>query len=219
MMFTLLSNWMIEASITLEMPDNWVKAVGSKFPTPIRFIECMPFGDTGGRSLVEIEGDPLIMDQMIKEIKKHPSVCKVDVSHFGDGRISGSIVTNQCVACRALTGTECFLTRAKTTPDGKVEWTVTTGGNSSLATLIDRLKESGCTVQIRSITRISGQNVVTKRQEEILRIALKSGYYDYPRRTTIRKLAEMLEISPSTLGEILQRGERNIIESFFRKER
>jgi predicted DNA binding protein len=209
---------MIEASITLEMPDNWVKVVGSKFPTPIKFIECLPYGESGGRSLVEIEGDPMTTDQMIEEIKKHPSVCKVDVSTFGDGRISGSIVTNKCVACRALTGTECFLTRARSMPDGKVLWTVTSGGNSSLGKLVERLKDSGCTVQINSITKISGQNVITKRQEEIMRFALENGFYEYPRRTTIRKLAQKLDISPSTLNEILQRGERNIVESFFKRK-
>lgn len=206
---------MIEASITIEMPDNWVKDVGSKFPAPINLIECMPYGESGGKTLVEIKGDPLTADDIISEIRRHPSVYKADISHFGDGRISGSIVTNSCVACKALTGTECFLTKAKSKPDGKVEWTVMTGGNPSLGNLISRLKTSGCTVQVNSITKISGQNVVTMRQEEILRFALQRGHYDYPRRITIRELAKELDISPSTMGEILQRGERNIVKAFF----
>ncbi len=206
---------MIEASITIEMPDTWVKDIEDKFPAPINFIECMPYGESGGKSLVEIRGTPTNADEIIKEISSHPTVYKADISHFGEGRLSGSIVTNSCVACRALTGTDCFLTRARSCPNGKVEWRVTSGENNSLGNLIDKLNESGCTVQVNSITKISGQNVVTKRQEEILRFAMKQGYYEYPRKTTIRELASMLNISPSTLGEILQRGERNIVEAFF----
>ncbi|MFP4197913.1 MAG: helix-turn-helix domain-containing protein [Methanomassiliicoccales archaeon] len=210
---------MIEASLTIQMPDNWVKDIGNKYPAPIKFIECMPFGDEGGRGLVEIEGDPLMADEIINEIRSHPDVCKVDISKFGDGKISGSIMTDRCVACKALTGSECFLTNAHSVGGGKVEWKVTTGANGSLATLIERLKGSGCGVEINSITKVNGENVVTKRQEQIIRLALERGYYDYPRRTTIRELAKSFNISPSTLGEILQRGERNIIESFITGKR
>jgi predicted DNA binding protein len=206
---------MIEASLVIDMPDNWVKRIGAKFPAPIKFIECMPYGEVGGRGLIEIETDPLITDDIIREIRSHPDVYKVDVSNFGDGRISGSIVTNKCVACRALTGSDCFLTHARSLEEGKVEWKVTTSENSSLASLINKLKDFGCSVQINSITKLSSQDIVTKRQEEIVRSAYERGYYDYPRRTTIRDLAKIFGISPSTLGEILQRGERNIIDAFF----
>ena len=43
------------------------------------------------------------------------------------------------------------------------------------------------------------------------------GYYDYPKRTTIREMAVILRVAPSTLTEILQRGERNIIERHLRE--
>lgn len=206
---------MIEASLKVKMPDSWVKDIGIKYPSPIRFKGCMPHGESGGRGLVEIHGDPLIAERIIEEIRNHPNVCKVDVSSFGEGKISGSIITNQCVACRALTGSECFLTHARSERDGAVEWNLVTGSNTTLSSLIEKLRDSGCEVEINSITRITGQDVVTRRQEEIIKEAFDRGYYDYPRKTTIRDLARVFNISPSTLGEILQRGERNIIEAFF----
>ena len=52
-------------------------------------------------------------------------------------------------------------------------------------------------------------------QEEIIQIALKSGYYDTPKKTTINKLAKSFGISPSTLAEILQRAEKKIIDKYF----
>lgn len=205
---------MIKASLRIRMPDTWIKDIGSRYPSPIKFMGCMPYGERGGRGLVEIEGDPVITDKLIEDIRRHPSVCKVEVSRFGDGKISGSIITNQCVACRALTGSECFLTHARSSKDGTVEWNLVTASNTTLGPLIEKLRDSGCGVEINSITRITGQDVVTRRQEEIIRTALERGYYDYPRKTTIRELAKVFGISPSTLGEILQRGERNIIEAF-----
>lgn len=205
---------MIEASLTIDIPDNWVKRIGTKYPTPIKFIECMPYGETGGRGLIEIDSDPLTADAIVQEIKSQPDICKVDISNFGDGRVSGAIITNRCVACRALTGSECFLLQARTVEEGQVEWKITAPENRSLAALIDKLKEYGCKVRINSITKSAVHDIVTRRQEEIVRTAYERGYYDYPRRITIRELAKIFQISPSTLSEILQRAERNIIEAF-----
>jgi len=205
----------MEASLTIRIPDNWVKDVGERFPTPIKFVDCMPYGEGGGRGLIEIEDDPDVAKAVIEEIRSHPSVCSVDISHFGDGKISGAVVTNKCVACKALTGSECFLTSARSAGEGKVEWRIITGGEGSLADLVRSLKSAGCEVQVNRVNRVGDHDVVTRRQEEIVRAALASGYYDRPRRTTIRQLAKEVGISSSTLGEILQRAEGNIIKSFF----
>jgi len=207
---------MMEASLTILIPDSWVKDIGQKFPTPIKFVDCMPYGEGGGRGLIEIEDDPDVTEAVIEEIESHPNVYRVEVSHFGDGKISGSVITNKCVACTALTGSECFLTSARSIGEGKVEWRIMTGGEGSFATLVKNLKSVGCEVQINKVNHVGDHDIMTRRQEEIVKAALERGYYDYPRRTTIRKLARELNISHSTLGEILQRGEKNIVESFFK---
>ncbi len=65
---------------------------------------------------------------------------------------------------------------------------------------------------------MSKKSLLTNRQEEIIRAAFEKGYYDYPKKITIEKLAKMFDIAPSTLGEIIQRGEKKIIlERFYRK--
>jgi hypothetical protein len=43
---------MMEVILKIRMPDNWVKDVGKKYPTPIKFLECMPYGESGGRGLI-----------------------------------------------------------------------------------------------------------------------------------------------------------------------
>ena len=60
--------------------------------------------------------------------------------------------------------------------------------------------------------------MLTKRQEEIIRAAFEKGYYDHPKKVTIKELAKLFDISPSTLAEILQRGERKIIWEHFKEE-
>jgi predicted DNA binding protein len=206
---------MREAILKVTMPDNWVKDVCKKYPDPIKFIECMPYGKSGGRGLIEIKGEKT--DEIVAEIKKHPDVCRIDVSHLKNG-VLGSVVTERCAACRALTGSDCFLTSASSLEDGGVEWKLITGAEGSLSDLIENLEENGCRVELKSAVHLSKKNMLTNRQEEIIRAAFEKGYYDYPKKITIEKLAKMFDISPSTLGEIIQRGEKKIIlERFYRK--
>ena len=57
---------------------------------------------------------------------------------------------------------------------------------------------------------------MTKKQEAVVRAAFELGYYDFPRKITGAALAHRLGISPSTISEILQRAERNLVEFYMR---
>ncbi len=204
---------MQEAILKITMPDNWVKDVCKKYPSPIKFIECMPYGKSGGRGLIEIRGEKT--DEIVAEIKKHPDVRRINVSHLGNG-VLGSVVTERCAACRAMTGSDCFLTSASSLEDGSVEWKLITGAEGSLSDLIENLEKNGCIVELKSAVRLSKKSLLTTRQEEIIKAAFEKGYYDYPKKITINGLSKMFDISPSTSGEIIQRGEKKIISEHFR---
>jgi len=53
---------------------------------------------------------------------------------------------------------------------------------------------------------------LTGKQLETLLLAYKSGYFDSPRRVTLRELAGMLNLSPSTVKEHLRKAQRKILE-------
>jgi len=63
---------------------------------------------------------------------------------------------------------------------------------------------------------IKGRKELTGRQEEIIRIALDKGYFDCPKKTSIRELSRMFGISKSTLSEVLRLGQKKIIKSYFK---
>ncbi|MCO6042050.1 helix-turn-helix domain-containing protein [Thermococcus alcaliphilus] len=53
---------------------------------------------------------------------------------------------------------------------------------------------------------------LTEKQLKTLLVAYKSGYFDNPRRITLRELAQILGLSPSTVKEHLRKAERKILE-------
>ena len=60
--------------------------------------------------------------------------------------------------------------------------------------------------------------VLTENQERIFWLALKSGFFDYPRQIGMAELAAKLGISPATLSEIIRRGTRRLLEHYFKRE-
>lgn len=209
----------MEVILKIKMPDNWVKDISDKYATEIRFLECKPYGDSGGKGLIKLDDEKENLSTLMNEIRNHPDVCRVDISPLENGGVLGSVITNKCMACKALTDSDCFMISARTIGDGRVEWNLITGTDNALTNLVHRLEDYGCLVELKSKSRLTRKDLLTKRQEEIIRTAFEMGYYDFPKKVTIKKLAKIFNISSSTLNEILQRGEKKIISEHFRGHR
>jgi predicted DNA binding protein len=208
---------MIEAVLEVYIPDGWVHDISANFNVPVRILDCIPFGDKGARSFVELEcSDPEMQQIVSRAIEKHPDVCKWEPSIAEDGRMRGIALLTKCRACKAIMRSDCYLRSARTMGNGKVEWQVIASREAALSDLIDELKKNGCTIDLRSKKKLDDTSFVTKRQELAIRAALERGYYDYPRGVSLPQLAKSFEVTTSTMGEILQRGERNIIREYFR---
>jgi hypothetical protein len=52
---------------------------------------------------------------------------------------------------------------------------------------------------------------LTARQQEVLTTAVEEGYYQVPRQTTHERLADRLDLTPSTIGEHLRRIEARVL--------
>lgn len=209
---------MMDVELKIKIPDSWIEEISKKFTTPIKFIKCLPYGKNGGRGLIEIDAKSnLEIENIFKEIQKHPDVCRVDFSQIQNKDVLGSVTTKICAACHALTSSNCFLESAISDKEGFVNWKIITVSNSALRELIEKLENSGCIVEIKKISKLNKKNLLTKRQEEIIKLAYEKGYYDYPKKITLKELAKIFSITPSTLQEILQRGEKKIIYEHLNK--
>lgn len=57
-------------------------------------------------------------------------------------------------------------------------------------------------------------STLTDRQKEILSTAIRKGYYEYPRRSTLQEIAEYFGIASGTVGQHLQRIEAKVFSEF-----
>jgi predicted DNA binding protein len=58
---------------------------------------------------------------------------------------------------------------------------------------------------------------LSRRQSEVLDVAVKMGYYDYPKKCNQSDIAEVVGISQGTVAEHLQLAESNIMNGWQRQ--
>jgi len=209
---------MREAVLLIKVPDSWMADIGTKYDRPIKFLDCMPYDGAGGKGLIEIGHIKEDVNELIEMIRRHPNVEKIELSPSPDGSTIASISCHdKCAACKSLMDSNCFLISASSGKNGFIEWRLLVGEGESLSELMDKLKEYGCNVELKKSTRITKKRLLTDRQDQIIRIAFDKGYYNIPKKTTIEELAMIINISKSTLAEILQRAEKKVIWQHFNK--
>lgn len=210
---------MMEAVVSLKIPQNWMSEIPEKHPVTIKVINRMPYSEKGVRDLVEIAGPEDIMEEVLTDIKKNPLVSKVDTTMTDKGKIVGAVTTSRCDICRILTDADVFLVSAESRGGGKVDWTIILSDKDVLKTIFDHLKNKSVEAELVKLTKIDDKETLTERQDKITHVAFERGYFDYPKRISLRELARMFDVSPSTLSEILRKGQRKIVLDYFKKQR
>jgi len=92
-----------------------------------------------------------------------------------------------------------------------IMWRLLMKQSQSLQPLIERLEGIGLKVGILSIAKLGRIDRLTTRQEEVLRASIDLGYFDYPRRLSLKRLAEAIGVAPGSLSETLRRAEKNAV--------
>jgi len=213
------SELMMEAVLSLKIPDNWMSDISAKYPATIKVIDRMPFSEKGVKDLVEIQAPADMMDEILDTIKKNPLVSKMDTTVTEKGKVLSAVTTSRCEICRILTDADVFLISAQSKDQGKVEWTIILSEKSVLKDIFDHLKSKSVEVELVKLTKIDDKETLTERQDKITQVAFDRGYFDYPKRISLRELARMFDVSPSTLSEILRKGQRKIVMDYFKKQR
>lgn len=209
---------MLEAVLAIETPVEWKQELTAKYHAKINVLDCLPYSDDGNKDLVEIEVDPQYAEMILDDVKKNPEVDLVDLTIVDRGRIKGAVATNACVACCSMVGSEAFLVDSNMNKDGKIVWRLLAIDKEAIRVIIADLENHRYHVELMKLTSVDVDELMTSRQEDILQIAFERGYFDYPKKISLRDLAAMFDISISTLSEMLRKGQRKIMEEYFAED-
>ncbi len=98
--------------------------------------------------------------------------------------------------------------------DEELRWDVLLKDQSDLRRLLDRLELSGMHARVKGITETRRDSLLTHRQQEVIGKAIALGYFEFPRKIDLTQLAQLLQIKPSSLSEILRNAQRKILTRY-----
>jgi len=206
---------MIESVISLEPPGAWISSIIAKFGIEIKILNTLPHGKAGVQDLIEMKLNNADIDEVRKFLKKQDGIELVELEAVESDRAIGVVKSAECFGCRELLSTECFMVSASSKGDGRLEYTIISSRNQCLRQLMAKLEAANASPKLVKMKKLTKEEMLTDNQEKIVKMAYQRGYYDFPKRIGVKDLAQIFSISPATLSEILRRGQKKIIESYF----
>ena len=206
---------MIEALLNIRIPELWVTPVTEKYDV---FVSCQigGYSSKAGWGSVTMKGNDKTMNSAIEEIRNHPSVGGVTIKTRQPGSTTFIVDVVKCKACEVLMKSKAFMVFPVSIHKGRMKWLLITDDNPTVGKIIGDLEKCGCDVRIERVTPFGGRGILTERQEELVRVALASGFFDFPRKIGSVQLARKLGISVSTLSEIMRASQRRIFSEYSR---
>ena len=99
---------------------------------------------------------------------------------------------------------------------GEASWVVV-ATEPKMRELIRRLQERVPTARVESVRHAEGPSAagpLTAKQADLLRRAIAAGYFEVPRKVTLRALAKRLGLAPSSVSEALAIVEKKLLVSW-----
>jgi len=180
-------------------------------------VDCRSFNDHAMSLLIEIEGERA--KEMIHQLRQSQGIRRV-FSAKGDSRKTLVMIvqdsTPYCVSAHE-SGAFCVTCPFRTengTSGKEGHWKLLLNDADALKTVGNSLAQRGISMTVKDVSHAFHDELLTDRQKEIMGIAYRDGYFEFPRKNDLTEIAAELSIRPSTLSEILRRAEAKIVKHY-----
>jgi len=100
--------------------------------------------------------------------------------------------------------------------DGVENWHIVAPTREELQDVVAGMEQCAEIAYMRSAESPEPDIGLTERQLGVLKAAVSMGYFDTPRRASIKDVARGMKISPSTAVEHLRKAEKKVLENYTR---
>ncbi|MDI9645637.1 MAG: helix-turn-helix domain-containing protein [Archaeoglobales archaeon] len=195
---------MLKIEITTPILENCVfdglKEVAKRVEVE---IENLSNFDDAVRGLLKLKSEDI--ENLIKSL---PEFCE----GFRVTKSSARVLLKEhpCLIASMLLKNGGLITKMRIEGE-KIVWSLLCDSESFLK-IIEALEDENIDYEIIYKGFFESKDEMTFKEEEILKIALEKGFFEYPRKIKLEELAKQLEIAPSTLSEILRRAQKKMLK-------
>ena len=152
--------------------------------------------------------------------KNHRLISKFEVLQESDNKLLIQIFTDTSKIksiVHTILKNKCFLAKKVPLVKGWEIWTIAAPKKTAIKSALDDIKKLGefKLLHIKKST-FDGFNL-SKNQENIIKLALGLGYYNWPKKISIQELAKRLNLSKVTVAEHLRKAEAKVVNKEFGK--
>ncbi|WP_458190700.1 helix-turn-helix domain-containing protein [Haladaptatus sp. NG-WS-4] len=178
----------------------------------IHYINLLDDGT--GVALYQLRGD---LEQATKVLEADPEVLSIERSEASDGLVYLHFRANAL-----MTDLLGIFRRYEIVVDWPMEYTDRGGLRITMLGDDKKIREAiaeipdGIQITLEGVGEYHSDmrqltSLLTDRQQELLELAIKQGYYDVPRQVGLREIADQVDLSVATVGEHLQKLESRIL--------
>jgi predicted DNA binding protein len=209
--------WRKPYHVVLEVENRQCRIVKKFASLGIKHLKVVDIRGSSKSSVKHlVELDP----NEVKKVKNPPPELKaIAAKSQGEGKASIWLESEGCGVCNTILSCDAFLVSGKSMEDYTIMYSFMVPSFEAYQKIVSDMEGAGLKVNVRKMGRFEPRpGVLTEKQERIFWLALKGGFFDYPRKIDTVELAAKLGISPSTLSEITRRGLRRLLEHYFKQE-
>ena len=207
----MVSGWREPHHVVLEVENKQCKMVKKLATLGFKHLKVVDVRSSNKGSVKHL------MDIGEEQAKKIPK--ELVAAKRVEGKSAVWMESEGCEVCNTILAHDAFLVSGKSLEDNMILYSFMVPTFEAYQAILADLAKTGHKVNVRKIGKFEQHiGVLTENQERIFWLALKSGFFDYPRQVDMTELSKKLGISPATLSEIMRRGTRRLLEHYFRQE-
>ncbi|MFC7137915.1 helix-turn-helix domain-containing protein [Halobaculum litoreum] len=200
---------MARANLRVTLPDDtWVGSVSRDYPgARLSVLSVLPTGEGSGVTLVSLRADDA--PAVVRDIEQDDQVTEVELQRAAEDvrEVVLRVETTDPRLLKPLRDSRLPVEFPLKVADGVAELTVA-GSRERLSALATALEASGMEFSVGYVHEaLDAEDLLTESQRRLLTAAIRTGYYDTPRDTTLTELADRQGIAKSTASERLHRAE------------
>ena len=162
----------------------------------------------GEKSLHKVKSDSIL--DVITELRQvSESVKRV-------GSDSLWVEGKSCSACRFFSASTVPVVGSRTIDERHIAFRILIQSRKSLELLVKQMASAGLNPRVTDI-RTGRSQSLTEREMEVLLFAFNHGYFESNRQSSLTELAEKLNVSTSSLSDVMRRALRKTVEDYLRR--
>jgi len=188
----------------------WCRVASLKHPdVGLRVTSYYARPDHSALEVVEMSGPS--WSKAVEDIRSLDTVEEVEILESSEKSARVRIAATECHLPGAIEASGVVPQIPFDIANGCDKWLVISE-RSRAREFYDSLRGHGVEVDIVYSGEYAPEARLTPRQQEVLAFAVQHGYYDYPRRITLTRLAEKLGVAKSTLSQTLMLVESEVVK-------